>query len=871
MSDIENKDDEIIGTGTTNQGKVVDAYIEEEMKISYLRYSMSVIVARALPDVRDGLKPVHRRVLYGMDTLSLYNDKPYKKSANIVGEVMGKYHPHGDASIYDTLVRLAQDFSMRYPLVDGQGNFGSIDGDRAAAMRYTEARMDKLAELVLQDLDKETVDFVPNYDESLKEPTVLPSAFPNLLVNGSTGIAVGMATNMAPHNLREIVNACVAMIRNPDVTAEELLTLVSGPDFPTGGIIHGRSGIREAYLTGRGRVVVRGRCEIEEMANGRNRIVVTEIPYQVNKTTLLEKMASLVRDKEVEGISDLRDESDRSGMSIVIELKKDAFAEVVLNSLYKHTQLQDTFGINNLALVEGRPRTLGLRDLVFHFLKHRHDVVERRTRFDLRKAQERAHILEGLRIALDHIDAIVALIRASADAATAKAGLMENFSLTQIQAEAILEMRLQRLTGLERDKIEQEYQELLKTIADLNDILGNRDRRMAIIEAELTDIVARHGDERRTAIMDHADDIDALDLIPNEPMVITVSHGGYIKRIGTDAYKSQGRGGRGISGAGLKDEDFVEHLFVGWTHGYVLVFTNLGRCHWLRIHLIPEAARTAKGKALINLVQLQPDERVSAFVPVRGFEDARSLVFATERGVINKMSIEAYSRPRQAGINAIDLDEGDRLMSVVLASEADDVMIGTKQGQAIRFSMGKFRRMGRGTHGVRGINLEEGDSVIGMIVAEKDITVLTITENGYGKRTEPEEYRVTGRGGKGVRNFKITEKVGNAVCVAGVREDQEILIITRSGNIIRQGAAGISVIGRDTQGVRVIRLEEGDAVTGITVVEKEDVDVDQLESAEEARVQHAAEAASTVVVDTDGDDGSESTEDTAEDGAEPEA
>jgi DNA gyrase subunit A len=826
----------------TNSGKVQNAFIEEEMKISYLRYSMSVIVSRALPDVRDGLKPVHRRVLFGMDQLSLYNDKPYKKSANIVGEVMGKYHPHGDASIYDTIVRLAQDFSMRYPLVDGQGNFGSIDGDRAAAMRYTEARMDKLAELVLQDLDKETVDFVPNYDESLKEPTVLPSAFPNLLVNGSTGIAVGMATNMAPHNLREIVNACIAMIRNPDISMEELLTYVSGPDFPTGGIIHGRSGIREAYTTGRGRVVVRGRCEIEEMPNGRQRIVVTEIPYQVNKTTLLEKMASLVRDKEIEGISDLRDESDRNGMSIVIELKKDAFAEVVLNGLYKHTQLQDTFGINNLALVEGRPRTLTLRELVFYFLKHRHDVVERRTRFDLRKANERAHILEGLRIALDHIDAIVALIRASADANTAKQGLMDNFSLSQLQAEAILEMRLQRLTGLERDKIENEYQELLKTIADLQDILANRDRRMAIIEAELTEIVAKHGDERRTAIMDHADDLTALDLIANEPMVITVSHGGYIKRIGTDAYKLQGRGGRGISAAGLKDEDFVQHLFVGWTHGYILVFTNLGRCHWLRVHTIPEAARAAKGKALVNLIALQADEKVSAFVPVRSFEDARSLVLATQRGVINKMSLAAFSRPRTAGINAIDLDEGDRLVRVALASESDDVMIGTRLGQANRFAMGKFRLMGRGTRGVRGINLEGGDAVIGMIVVESGITVLTITEKGYGKRTEPDEYRITGRGGKGVRNFKITEKVGPAVCMAPVREDQEILVITRSGNIIRQEAGGISVIGRDTQGVRVIRLEEGDAVTGITIVEKDDVDPDKLESAEELRERQAAEA-----------------------------
>ncbi len=851
--------------GGTNAGRVVDAFIEDEMKSSYLRYSMSVIVSRALPDVRDGLKPVHRRVLYGMDTMSLYNDKPYKKSATIVGEVMGKYHPHGDASIYDTLVRLAQDFSMRYPLVDGQGNFGSIDGDKAAAMRYTEARMDKIAELVLQDMDKETVDYVPNYDESLKEPTVLPSAFPNLLVNGSTGIAVGMATNMAPHNLREIVNACVAMIRNPEITAEEMLTYVSGPDFPTGGIIHGRSGIREAYLTGRGRVVVRARCEIETMANGRNRIVITEIPYQVNKTTLLEKMAALVRDKEVEGISDLRDESDRNGMSIIIELKKDAFAEVVLNTLYKHTQLQDTFGINNLALVEGRPRTLGLRDLVYYFLKHRHDVIERRTRFDLRKASDRAHILEGLRIALDHIDAIVALIRASADTAAARAGLMEQFSLTEKQADAILEMRLQRLTGLERDKIENEYQELLKTIADLNDILANRDRRMAIIETELTEIAAKHGDERRTAIVDHADDIDALDLIANEPMVITVSHQGYIKRTGTDAYKLQGRGGRGISATGLKDEDFVEHLFVAWTHGYILVFTNLGRCHWLRVHHIPEAARTAKGKALINLIQLQPDEKVSAFVPVRGFDDPRALVFATERGVINKIALESFSRPRSAGINAVELNEGDRLISVALASADDHVMIGTQLGQANRFPMDKFRTMGRGTRGVRGINLAENDAVIGMVLVDSTLvmdvpedaddsveaevtqttsfTVLTITENGLGKRTNPAAYRITGRGGKGVRNFRINEKTGPAVCLANVRDDQEILVITRSGIIIRLEAADIRLTGRDTQGVRVIRLDEGDAVMGVTIVEKDDVDPSRLESDEEARVQHAAEVA----------------------------
>ncbi len=841
--------EETTGTG----GKVVGTSIEEEMKTSYLRYSMSVIVARALPDARDGLKPVHRRILYGMENISLFSDRPYKKSANIVGEVMGKYHPHGDSAIYDSIVRMAQDFSMRYTLVDGQGNFGSIDGDPPAAMRYTEARMDKFAELMLQDLEKETVNFIPNYDESLQEPTVLPSAFPNLLVNGSTGIAVGMATNVPPHNLREIINACIAMIDNPALPDTDLLSLVSGPDFPTGGIIHGRAGIREAYLTGRGRLVVRARAEIEEH-NGRNRIVITEIPYQVNKTTLLEKMASLVRDKEVEGISDLRDESDRHGMSVIVELKRDAFPEVVLNSLYKHTQLQETFGIHNLALVKGQPKTLTLREMIAHFLDHRHEVVERRAQFDLNKAEERAHILEGLRIALDHIDAIVQLIRQSPDPATAKRGLMEKFGLSERQAEAILEMRLQRLTGLERDKIENEYQELIKTIADLRDILARRERRMEIISKELRDISEKYGDERRTAIQDHADDIDALDLIPNEPMVITVSHGSYIKRIGTDAYKLQGRGGKGISGAGLKDEDFVEHLFIAWTHGYILVFTNLGRCHWLRVHEIPEAARTAKGKALINLVQLQPEETVSAFVPVRDFEDARSLVLATERGVINKMALKAFSRPRAGGINAITLDEGDRLICVSLASESDDVMIGTRLGQANRFPMSKFRQTGRGARGVRGITLEEGDAVIGMIIVESSTSVLTITENGSGKRSDPAEYRITNRGGKGVRNFKVTEKTGNAICLASVRDDQELLIITRQGSIIRVEVSEISVIGRDTQGVRVIRLDEGDAVTGVALVEKEDADLDKLEAAEGEKARLAAEAGPAETSDGEGDD-----------------
>ncbi len=842
-------------TSASGNDRILNTMIEEEMKISYLRYSMSVIVSRALPDARDGLKPVHRRILYGMDTLSLYTDRPYKKSANIVGEVMGKYHPHGDASIYDSIVRMAQNFSMRYPLVDGQGNFGSVDGDPPAAMRYTEARMKAFAEMMLQDLDKETVDWAPNYDSSLQEPKVLPSAFPNLLVNGSTGIAVGMATNIPPHNLNEIVNACLAMLANPEITDEELITHVSGPDFPTGGIIHGRNGIRAAYLTGRGKVLVRAKHHVEQREN-RTRIVITEIPFQVNKSNLLEKMASLVRDKIVEGISDLRDESDKDGMSIIIELKRDAFPDIILNLLYKHTQLQETFSIHNLALTEGRPRTLSLRELIRLFLAHRHEVVERRTRFELKKAEERAHILEGLRIALDHIDEIIKLIRGSETTAIARMGLMESFSLSEIQADAILEMRLQRLTGLERDKIENEYKELVLLITDLKDILANLERRVAIISQELRDIVLKHGDERRTKIEDAADDITYLDLIANEPMVVTVSHTGYIKRIGTDAYKIQGRGGKGISATGLKDEDFVEHLFIAWAHSYILVFTNMGRCHWLKVYELPEAARTSKGKALVNFINLQEGEHVSAFVPVKDFEDARSIVLVTDNGIINKMSLESFSRPRTNGINALTLDTGDSLTQVVLASEADDVMIGTKLGQAIRFAMSKFRQTGRGTRGVKGITLEEGDSVIGMIVVEKGNAILTITEKGYGKRSDPDDYRITDRGGKGVRNIKITDKNGPAICIESVHEGQEILVITKEGNVIRLQVSDISVIGRDTQGVRVIRTNEDDLVTDVAVVESEDVDPTVLETEESLKAGIAEAAARSLansgeVVDSD--------------------
>ncbi len=825
-----------------SHGNIVNTLIEEEMKTSYLRYSMSVIVSRALPDVRDGLKPVHRRILYGMETINLFSDKPYKKSANIVGEVMGKYHPHGDSAIYETIVRLAQDFSMRYPLVDGQGNFGSIDGDPPAAMRYTEARMKKCAELMLQDLEKNTVNFVPNYDGSLTEPSVLPSALPNLLVNGSTGIAVGMATNMPPHNLREIVAACLALIENPELPAEELLKIVQGPDFPTGGIICGRSGIISAQLTGKGKARVRARTSIEEMPNGKSRIIVTEIPFQVNKSNLLEKAANLVREKVIEGISDLRDESDRHGMRIVIELKKDAYPEIVLNQLYKHTQLQDTFSIHNLALVNGQPRTLTLREMVLYFIEHRHEVVERRTQFELDKAEARAHILEGLRIALDHIDEIIKLIRASQSTQEARQGLMENFSLSEKQADAILEMRLQRLTGLEREKIENEYQELLLTIAGLKEILADKGRRMRIISEELQEIADKFGDERRTVIEDSVDDLTHLDLIADEPMVITVSHGGYIKRIPTDAYKQQGRGGKGVSGAGLKDEDFIEHLFIAWAHSYILTFTNLGRCYWLKVYEIPEGSRTSKGKAIVNLLNLQEGEKVSAFVPVKKFEDVRSLVLLTEKGIINKMALQSFSRPRQGGIIALNLDEGDKLIQVVLASEADDVMIGSRKGQAIRFPMRKFRQTGRGTRGVRGIQLGENDAAIGLVVPEGDTTILTITENGYGKKTQPDEYRITGRGGKGVRNIRVTEKTGQAVSIDSVRENQDILVITKEGLVIRLGVSEIPTIGRDTQGVRVIRLNNNDAMTCVDIVEKEDVDPDELE-AKEAVAAAVAESA----------------------------
>jgi len=795
-------------------GVHTQSLIERDMQDSYLRYSMSVIVARALPDVRDGLKPVHRRVLFGMHDLGVYPGKPYKKSARIVGDVIGKYHPHGDVAVYETMVRMAQEFSLRYPLVDGQGNFGSVDGDSAAAMRYTEARMSRMGELMLEDLEKDTVDYNPNYDDSLQEPAVMPSAIPNLLVNGSSGIAVGMATNMPPHNLREIAAAIKAVIANPDIPVEDLLQYVSGPDFPTGAIICGRSGIRDAFLTGRGRVLVRARIEAEQDARDRTRLIVTEIPYMVNKSTLLEKIADLVRDKRLEGISDLRDESDRHGMRIVIELKKDAVAEVVKNNLYKFSQLQDTFGVNNMVIVNRRPVMANLKDLIVHYIAHRHEIVERRTQHDLKKAKDRAHILEGLRIALQNIDEVVRIIRSSNDTETAKATLQEKFGLSEIQSTAIVDMRLRSLTGLEMDKIEKEYKELMLVIADYEDILARKERRMAIVQTRLDEIVAKYGDERRTTIEDSADDFEIEDLIPDEEQVITLSKEGYIRRVSIDTFKTQGRGGKGVQGASLKDDDHVDTIFTASTHSTLLIFTNLGRMHWTKVYKLPEGARTGKGRPIINFLELTEGEKVSAIVPVRKFAEGFSLMMVTRHGVINKMDLALFSRPRRAGVNAITLNEADELVSVLLAADnsTSNVMIATRQGQAISFPPASFRSMGRGTRGVRGIRLENGDTVIGMILPEANQLVLTITEKGFAKRTAPEEYRVTNRGGKGVRNVQITEKTGQAVFVAAVLEDYDLIITSQQGQVIRIPVDTVRVTGRDAQGVMAIRLYEGDSV-----------------------------------------------------------
>jgi len=798
--------------------------IEDEIRQSYMDYAMSVIIGRALPDARDGLKPVHHRVLYAMYDLGNDWNRAYKKSARVVGDVIGKYHPHGDVAVYDTIVRMAQDFSMRYPLVDGQGNFGSVDGDPPAAMRYTEIRMARIAGELLADLDKETVDFVPNYDETLKEPVVLPARIPNLLVNGSSGIAVGMATNIPPHNLGEIVDALVALIERPDITIAELMQHVPGPDFPTAGFIHGRSAIRDAYHTGKGILQLRARAGTEtDKRTGRTAIIVKEIPYQVNKARLIERIAELVNDKKIDGISDLRDESDRDGMRIVIELKRDANADIVLNQLYKLTPMQESFGVIMLAIVDNRPKLLTLKDALQVFLGHRKEVVTRRTVFELRKAEERLHILDGLKIALDHLDAVIRLIRAAKDPATAKAGLVQQFQLSELQAQAILDMRLQRLTGLERDKIIEEHTATLQQIARYKEILGDEREVYKIIVAELHEVKKLHADERRTEIVDESTDISIEDMIVEEDMAVTISHEGYIKRNAATLYRAQRRGGRGKVGATTKEEDFVEHLFVASTHSYILFFTTTGKVYWLKVHELPQAGRAARGKAIVNLLNLEKDEKISAFLPVREFQEGRHIIFATKNGTVKKTDLMAYANPRKAGIIAISLDPGDEVIGVRLTDGQQEIILSTREGQAIRFKEADVRPMGRGAGGVRGISLDEGDSVVGVDVVSPGATLLAVAERGYGKRTEMDEYRLTRRGGKGIITMKTTDKTGLVIGVRMVTDDDDIMLVTDGGKVIRTPARGISIISRNTQGVRLIDLAEGEKVVGVArLAEKEE-------------------------------------------------
>ncbi|HEU5209311.1 MAG TPA: DNA gyrase subunit A [Longimicrobiales bacterium] len=805
--------------------RVLPRLIEEEMRDSFLDYSMSVIVQRALPDVRDGLKPVHRRILYAMSQAGLSAGRPYKKSATVVGDVLGKYHPHGDLAVYEAMVRMAQDFAMRYPLVDGQGNFGSIDGDGAAAYRYTEARLTRLAGELLADIEKETVDFSPNFDGRLEEPRVMPAAFPNLLVNGSSGIAVGMATNIPPHNLREVVSACVHLIENQDATVNDLMKFVKGPDFPTAGYICGFEGIRDAYQTGRGRVVMRAKVDIEEPDNGKPRLIVTEIPYMVNKSRMIEQIAALVREKKVAEITDLRDESDRHGIRVVIELKRDAIPQIVLNQLYKHTQMQSTFGVIMLALVDGVPKIMDLREMIQHFVDHRHEVVTRRAEYELRNALEREHILEGLKIAVDNIDAVIALIRAADDTEQANAQLQERFGLSERQAKAILDMRLARLTGLEREKLEQELAEVRATITDLRDILERRERRMEIVVSELRRVAEEYGDERRTALTDF-NMLSIEDLIADEEMVITISHAGYAKRLPLTTYRAQRRGGRGLQGVVAREEDWVEHLYTAATHDYLMVFTARGHCYWLKVHEIPTASRNARGKPLVNLLSLGPDERVAAIVPVREFDPALNLMFVTRRGTVKKTSLDAYRHVRVTGVNAINIEEGDELIDVQITTGSDNVILATRDGMAIRFEESDVREMGRVTTGVRGIRLRGDDVVVGMVVGRTDgperATLLVVSEHGRGKRTDIEEYRLQTRGGQGVINFRVNETTGKVVAIKGVYPGDELMMITRNGVVNRQRVNEIRVIGRNTQGVRVMRMDEGDTIVDVARVVPED-------------------------------------------------
>ncbi len=805
--------------------RIIPVNIEEQMKSSYIDYSMSVIVSRALPDVRDGLKPVHRRVLYGMHDMGVTSSKAYKKSARIVGDVLGKYHPHGDSSVYDTMVRMAQDWSLRYTLIDGQGNFGSVDGDSPAAMRYTEVRMRKIAEEMLADIDKDTVDWQLNFDDSLKEPTVLPTRIPGLLVNGASGIAVGMATNMPPHNLTESINAINAYIEDDTIEIDELMKHISAPDFPTGGTIYGYEGVRDAFHTGRGRIVLRGKATIEEV-RGRECIIVTEIPYQVNKAEMIKKTAELVNDKKIEGISDIRDESDRKGMRVVYVLKRDAVPNVVLNKLYKYTQLQSSFSVNNIALVNGRPEMLNLKDMVKHFVAHRHDVVVRRTEYELRQAEKRAHVLEGLLIAIDNLDAVIKLIRASATVDEAKSGLMSEFKLSDIQAKAILEMRLQKLTGLERDKIKAEYEELMKTIEYLKSILGDKSLRMAIIKDELIEIKDKYGDERRTDIEFAGGDVSIEDMIPDSEVVITISHAGYIKRTPLSEYKKQNRGGVGTKAASTRDKDFIEHVYVATNHQYMLFFTEQGRCFWMRVYEIPEGSRQSKGRAIQNLINLPQDDKVLAFINVLNLKDEdyinnHNIVMCTKKGIIKKTSLEAYSRPRVNGINAITIREGDTLLEAKLTNGEQDIMLAVRSGKAIRFPEAKVRIMGRSASGVRAITVDhENDEVVGMIVVKEGdgFDVMVVSEAGYGKRSSLEDYRITNRGGKGVKTITVTDKTGELVSLKAVTDEDDLMIITKKGTMIRMGVDTLRVMGRATQGVRLINLRNGDEIASIAKV-----------------------------------------------------
>ncbi|MFR8422277.1 MAG: DNA gyrase subunit A [Alistipes finegoldii] len=821
-------------------GRIIPINIEEQMKSAYIDYSMSVIVSRALPDVRDGMKPVHRRILYDMSAeLNLYSDKPTRKSARIVGDVLGKFHPHGDTSVYDAMVRLAQDWSMRYPLVDGQGNFGSMDGDSPAAMRYTEARMKKITDEVMADIDKETVDWTLNFDDTIPEPTVLPTKIPLLIVNGASGIAVGMATNMAPHNLSEVVDACCAYIDNPEITGEEMLQYIKGPDFPTGGIIYGYEGVREAMLTGRGRVMMRAKTDIEHTPSGRECIVITEIPYMINKAEMIKKIADMINEKKIEGISYINDESDRNGLRIIIILKHDAVASVVLNTLFKNTPLQTSFAVNNIALVNGRPQMLPMRDLVKHFVDHRHDVVVRRARFDLKKAEERLHIVQGLLIAQDNIDEIVHIIRSSQTPDAAKQTMIERFNLSDIQASAIIEMRLRALTGLEYGKLIAERDELTKQIAYLKEVLENVGMQMQIIKDELLEIKEKYGDERRSEIVYSSEEFNPEDFYADDDMVITISHMGYIKRTPLAEYRTQNRGGVGAKGSATRDEDFIEHIYVASMHNTMLFFTEKGRCFWLKVYEIPEGARSSKGRAIQNVIQIEPDDKVRAYINVKRLNDEEYvnnnfIIMCTKDGTIKKTKLEAYSRPRQNGVNAIVIREGDQLIEAKLTSGQAEVMIAARDGKAIRFNESTVRPIGRVGAGVRGISIEESDEVVGMICVEPDSKqdVLVLSENGYGKRTDLDEYRITNRGGKGVKTINVTEKTGKLISIQAVTDDNDLMIINRSGLTIRTAVSQIRLAGRATQGVRIINLREGDAIASVMAVPAAGDEDEEVQSAE---------------------------------------